>query len=335
MPKSSAVLTVCVLTLIVPTRAQAPPKPWTKDQIIRMLKGDMSPKRVETLARERGIDFQITSETETELRTAGATDSLMTTLRELVPKPPAPVIPPPEEIKPGTVKLNPRDGLKYVWIPPGTFMMGCSAGDSECALGEKPAHQVTITKGFWMGQTEVTVVAYRKFVGTTGTQMPEAPNFNGGWIDQEMPIANVSWNDATAFCGWAGGRLPTEAEWEYAARAGSTNARYGPSDEVAWYSNNSGQKAHEVAQKRPNAWNLYDTLGNVWEWVNDWYGENYYPASPERDPKGPDSGQYRVLRGGSWISVPRSVRVSDRGGDGPGGRYNFYGFRCAGEVVNP
>jgi formylglycine-generating enzyme required for sulfatase activity len=235
----------------------------------------------------------------------------------------------------GEVRINPNDGLKYVWIPPGGFQMGCSPGDSECDADEKPAHQVTITKGFWMGQTEVTVAAYRRFVESTGAQMPPAPDFNAGWDNQDMPIVNVSWDDATAFCGWAGGRLPTEAEWEYAARAGSTEARYGPIDEVAWYSTNSGQKTHEVAQKRPNAWNLYDTLGNVWEWVKDWYGENYYPASPERDPRGPDSGKLRVLRGGSWFDNPRLVRVSFRLRFYPGHGDNYRGFRCGGEVLVP
>lgn len=325
-------LILCVAVLTVELPAQAPPKPWTKDQIIRMLKGDIPPKRVETLARERGIDFPITSETETELRQAGATDALLATLRQLAPKPAAPVIPPPEQIETATVRLNPKDGLKYVWIPPGSFMMGCSQDDNECSGDEKPAHQVTITKGFWIGQTEATVVAYRKFVASTGAQMPAAPDFNAGWNYQDMPIVNVSWDDATAFCGWAGGRLPTEAEWEYAARAGSTEARYGRIDEVAWYPDNSGSKAHDVAQKRPNAWNLYDTLGNVWEWVNDWYGEKYYPASPERDPRGPDSGQGRVLRGGSWFNYPGVVRVSYRNWFYPAYRNGNLGVRCAREV---
>jgi formylglycine-generating enzyme required for sulfatase activity len=233
------------------------------------------------------------------------------------------------------VKENPKDRLKYVWIPPGTFMMGCSPGDGACGPNEKPAHQVAITKGFWMGQTEVTVKAYKRFAVSTGAQMPRVPKFSG-WNKQDMlPIEGVSWNDATAFCGWAGGRLPTEAEWEYAARAGSTEARYGRIDEVAWYSNNGGQQTHEVAQKRPNPWNLYDTLGNTWEWVNDWYGENYYPASPKRDPPGPDSGQLRVLRGGSWYNKPKDVRVSNRSRLNPAVWGYNSGVRCAREVDIP
>jgi len=235
----------------------------------------------------------------------------------------------------GTLKLNPKDGLKYVWIPPGTFMMGCSPGDNECYDYEKPPHQVTITKGFWLGQTEATVAAYRRFAGSTGARMPAAPEFNAGWNNQDMPIVNVSWDDATAFCGWAGGRLPTEAEWEYAARAGSTEARYGPIDEVAWYANNSGLKTHDVGQKRANAFGLYDMLGNVWEWVNDWDDENNYKDGPSQDPAGPASGTLHVLRGGSWDVTPRDVRVSYRGGDNPAYMYNYVGigFRCGGGSV--
>jgi formylglycine-generating enzyme required for sulfatase activity len=233
------------------------------------------------------------------------------------------------------VRENPKDGLMYVWILPGRFEMGCSPGDTECSDDERPPHQVTITKGFWLGQTEVTVGAYRRFAGSTETEMPPPPDFNAGWNNQDMPIVNVSWDDAMAFCGWAGGRLPTEAEWEYAARAGSTEARYGPIDKVAWYSKNSEHKTHEVAKKRPSPWNLYDTLGNVWEWVNDWFGENYYSASPQRDPRGPDSGRYRVLRGGSWEYNSGNVRVSDRVGNDPGGRDSDGGFRCDGKVFAP
>jgi formylglycine-generating enzyme required for sulfatase activity len=210
--------------------------------------------------------------------------------------------------------------------------MGCSPGDSECSGDEKPAHQVTLSKGFWMGQTEVTVAAYKRYATATATAMPSAPESNSGWANEQMPIVNVSWNDADGYCRWAGGRLPTEAEWEYAARAGSTEVRYGPVDDIAWYHENSGGKTHEVGQKRANAFNLFDMLGNVWEWVSDGYGEKYYEGSPGRDPQGPGSGEKRVLRGGTWYYGLSDVRASYRYGHSRGGRYYFIGFRCGREV---
>ena len=266
----------------------------------------------------------------------------------------------PPEVNPlGTVRENPKDGLKYVWIAPGKFMMGCSPGDDDCLAEEKPAHQVTITKGFWMGQTEVTVGAYKRFAAATNRQIPPEPNFigrplNPGWRDDAMPIVRVTRNEAQAYCSWAGGgRLPTEAEWEYAARAGSTGARYGDLDEIAWYADNSGRErldcvtitkdcenrlkengngTHEVGQKRANAFGLYDMLGNVWEWVNDWYDRNYYKNSPSQDPTGPANGEFHLLRGGSWVLNPKDVRVSLRNRIIPG-HFNLNdGFRCDGEV---
>jgi formylglycine-generating enzyme required for sulfatase activity len=266
--------------------------------------------------------------------------------------------------KPGEVKENPKDGLKYVWIPPGTFTMGCSPGDDNCSYlrvgsyvrvsDEQPAHKVTITEGFWMGQTEVTVGAYQRFAAATGRQMPTAPDFNAGWANQNMPIISVDWNDAQAYCQWTGGRLPTEAEWEYAARGGSTDARYGPLDEIAWYADNSGRQrldsdsiwkkdrahyakrvkengngTHEVGQKRPNGFGLYDALGNAWEWVGDWYDEKYYQNSPSSDPQGPTSGKGRVARGGSWLYNPWFLRVSNRSALTPGSRDSSGGLRCA------
>ncbi len=259
----------------------------------------------------------------------------------------------------GAVKTNPRDGLKYVWIPPGTFEMGCSPGDSECHSDEKPSHQVTISKGFWVGQTPVTVGAYKRFARSAGKTMPPEPKFmgraqNSGWNNEAMPIVDVTWDEAHDYCTWAGGRLLTEAEWEYAARGGSTEARYGPLDEVAWYADNSGQQRldsaqilkddpknymqrlkdngmHEVAQKRANGFGLYDVLGNVVEWVNDWYDQNYSQSSSSQDPSGSSSGTERVVRGGSWFDGPRSFRVSVRYSYGPGSRsYIGIGFRCVG-----
>jgi formylglycine-generating enzyme required for sulfatase activity len=234
---------------------------------------------------------------------------------------PAPAAP-PEPVKPalqaGATKVNEKDGLKYVWIPPGTFQMGCSVGDAECLDAEKPAHEVTLTKGFWMGQTPVTQDAYERVIGTNPS------HFRGG----QLPVETVNWNEAQGYCQATGMRLPTEAEWEYAARAGTTGSRYGDLDRIAWYNGNSGNATHAVGQKEANAFGLYDMLGNVWQWVADWYAE--YPAGPQRDPAGSGSGQYRLLRGGSWGNVPWGARASLRLRLEPEVRVNVIGLRCAG-----
>ena len=232
---------------------------------------------------------------------------------------PAALPPAPPAIAPGANKVNPKDGLTYVWIPPGTFRMGCSPGDNECFDNERPAHQVTITKGFRLGETPVTQQAWQRVIG----QNPS--HFKGA----SLPIETVNWDEAKAYCEAIGGRLPTEAEWEYAARAGSTGARYGNLDEIAWYSGNSGSQTHEVRRKSPNAFGLFDMLGNVWQWTEGWYGD--YQPSAHSDPSGAASGQYRALRGGSWYNDPRLARVSYRGRYAPGDRLNVIGLRCVGE----
>ena len=261
------------------------------------------------------------------------------TLEASQPLPSTKVVQPPKQPPPESkpkVKVNPIDGLKYGWIPPGSFQMGCSPGDTKCHDEEKPAHQVTITKGFWLGQTEVTVGAYKRFAEATGRQMPPEPMdygerpLNPGWGDETMPIVDVTWDDAKAYCIWVGGRLPTEAEWEYAARGGTTKACYGPLDEIAWYITNSGKRMHPVGKKRANGFGLYDTLGNVWEWMNDWYDRNYYQKSPSQDPLGPASGQFRALRGSDF-----TMRVSGRGSCHPDVRSNNLGFRCVWEIAGP
>jgi len=288
-------------------------KPLSENDLLKRLAGGMENKRLAAQVGQYGVELSLTPEIEERLRAAGANDVLVAAIRKAKPTPKAPA--------PAETKVNPKDGLTYVWIPPGTFPMGCSPGDNECETDERPAHTVTITKGFWIGQTEVTQAAYQRVVGTNPS------NFRG----DRLPVETVSWNDANAYCAAVGMRLPAEAEWEYAARAGSTASRYGGLGAIAWYDGNSGNQTHEVGSKEPNAWKLYDMLGNVWEWVADWHDEHYYSQSPSQDPRGPSSGQYRALRGGSWYLSARSTRASYRGRVVPGFRFRSYGFRCVGE----
>jgi formylglycine-generating enzyme required for sulfatase activity len=199
--------------------------------------------------------------------------------------------------------------------------MGCSPG-GECNEIEKPAHSVTISKGFWIGQTPVTQAAYQRVAGSNPS----------GFRGDRLPVEKVTWNEALAYCTAVGMRLPTEAEWEYAARAGSTAPHYADLDAIAWYRSNSGQQTHEVGRKQANAWKLYDMLGNVWEWTADWYG-GYYSRSPSQDPKGPTSGEYKALRGGCWNDVAGDVRVSNRANYSPSNRIIYFGFRCCGEEL--
>jgi formylglycine-generating enzyme required for sulfatase activity len=245
-------------------------------------------------------------------------------------KPKTPVTPPakPAPKKPASiptvqtgtrVKTNPEDGLEYVWIPPGSFSMGCSAADQLCANDERPAHQVTLTKGFWLGKTEVPQAAFQRVIGRN-------PSQNKG---PDLPVDSVPWPLANAFCKTAGMRLPTEAEWEYAARGGIAEARYGGLAEIAWYFANSDGKSHPVAQKQPNPYGLYDMLGNLQEWTADWFGP--YTAASATDPHGPAEGQQRIVRGGYWGARMVGIRASHRVSRVAHARGEFIGVRCAGD----
>ena len=223
------------------------------------------------------------------------------------------------------------NGIEFVTIPAGRFMMGCSPGDSRCDKDEEPRHEVTITRSFELGKHEVTQGHWIKVMGTNPS------SFKG---DEHLPVECVSWNDARNFIAKLNAlndgyryRLPTEAEWEYAARGGTTGAYYGSLDSIAWYNEIGGRKTHPVGQKQPNGHSLFDMSGNVWEWCEDWYDENYYAKSPAADPKGPSSGEYRVLRGGCWLNNPRHMRVSNRVRHAPGVFYYLFGFRlCRDEL---
>jgi len=261
------------------------------------------------------------------------------------------------------VKINPQDQQKYVWVSPGAFQMGCSPGDEDCRADEKPSHTVKIDRGFWIGQTVVTVAAWKRYRQSAGLPpLPSSDNIGRNQIneanpDDSIPVVFVTWNEARNFCGWAGLRLPTEAEWEYAARAGTTTARYGELDRIAWYGDNSGDRRidtaalvssmdtktydrrlfengnvlHPVAQKSPNGFGLYDMLGNVKQWTADWYDERAYENAESDDPHGAPSGRAKVLRGATFGDNPQQMRVSIRDKNGVGGRLGSTGFRCAGD----
>ena len=214
------------------------------------------------------------------------------------------------------------DGMEFAWVPAGEFRMGSTGAE---AFGwESPVTRVRISRGFWLGKHEVTQAEWQAVMGTNPSGFDECgPN---------CPVEQVSWEDAQAFIrqlnGRAGGsryRLPTEAEWEHAARAGTVGDRYAPNlDAIAWYRDNSGDRTQPVGRKAPNAWGLHDMLGNVFEWVQDWYGG--YPGGAVTDPGGPGSGSFRVFRGGSWNDNPWLCRASFRI-DKPGKRFRDLGFR--------
>jgi sulfatase modifying factor 1 len=231
-------------------------------------------------------------------------------------------------------RTSPTDGLRYVWIPPGEFWMGATSGDSEAEPGEKPRHRVRITKGFWLSETPVTIAACKQFL----TEQPgwNVPDFNQGWSKEDHPAVNVTWAEAQAFCNWTGGRLPTEAEWEYAARGGKDGLQYPLGNEItpehANYSDSKWKGTSPVRSYPPNGWGLYDMAGNVWNWVADWYDKDYYSTLPSKktadDPRGSQFGTLRVLRGGSFDDGPKYLRASYRNWFGPGSRYFSFGFRC-------
>ena len=214
------------------------------------------------------------------------------------------IVPPPSAPRAGDTRINAKDGLTYVWIPADSFTMGCSPGDTQCRDGEKPPHAERIANGFWLGQTEVTQTAWTKVEGSNPS------HFKG----DRLPVETVDWGQAVDYCNSIGGRLPTEKEWEYAARGGTTGERYGSLGAVAWHAGNSGKTTHPVGLKQANAFGLYDMLGNVWEWTSD-------DNEPGR----------KALRGGAWSFDSDYVRVSSRLWAVHTVLSEDIGFRCAGE----
>jgi formylglycine-generating enzyme required for sulfatase activity len=213
--------------------------------------------------------------------------------------------------------------MEFVRIPAGSFLMGCTPGDRECYDDEKPAHPVRIPQPFEIGRYEVTQAQWETLMGSN-------PSLHRG---PDLPVESVTWEDVSRFLERLNRRgdgyhyrLPTEAEWEYAARAGSGAP---PNlDAAVWYDANSEGHIHPVGTRQPNAWGLYDMLGNAWEWCSDWAREPYHRLRPLPDPVGPDAGQCRIIRGGSWGDSYRTSRVSLRHWVLGATRSGRLGLRC-------
>jgi len=231
------------------------------------------------------------------------------------------------------------DGRGFVPIRAGEFLMGADNGNTD----ERPVHRVRITRDFEMAKFEVTQAQWAAVMGSAHGRTPltappsgevspgrDPSHFKGS----RLPVESVSWNDVQRFLQTLNARdskheyrLPTEAEWEYACRAGTTGDFPGDLEAMAWYEKTSEGQTHTVGQKQPNAWGLYDMLGNVWEWVQDAYAFDFYDARLTSDPKGPAAGSYRVYRGGCWHKSPAYCRSAVRGFDFPGQRDYSVGFR--------
>lgn len=271
------------------------------------------------------------------------------------------------------LRTNPVDGADMVFIPSGEFVMGSDPEEidrvwdrfgwddqeKQFTKAEQPSHRVRVD-GFWMYRNLVTVAQYRRFCDATGGPMPEAPSY--GWVASH-PMANVSWEDAKAYCSWAGGRLPHEAEWEYAARGGNTGIGGRPRTVFVWgdalptipvgnladetfmdsgYYDNPNFDAFvgyvdgfatvsPVGSFPPNGFGLHDMAGNVLEWCEDWFAEDYYRSAPTENPRGPVSGESRVLRGGAFDTIPTITRIARRLRNDPSVRHEEKGFRCVQE----
>jgi formylglycine-generating enzyme required for sulfatase activity/subtilisin-like proprotein convertase family protein len=232
--------------------------------------------------------------------------------------------------------------IEFVLIPPGSFQMGCSASQQyACFSGESPVHTVTLTNAFYMGRYEVTQAQWQATMGSNPSSFQSASTQVPAAQVPNRPVESVSWNTIQGFLTQTGMRLPTEAEWEYAYRAGTTTAFHGFTGylsgtnydnllgNIAWFSSNSNSQTRPVGGKLGNGYGLHDMSGNVWEWVNDWYSSSYYSSSPQNNPPGPTTGTTRVVRGGGWFNSSYFCRASYRATDAPTDTDIGFGFRVA------
>jgi len=221
-------------------------------------------------------------------------------------------------------------GMEFVWVPAGCFQMGCGSRDGDCDSDEKPVHEVCLG-GYWMAKYEVTQGQWKRVMGNNPSYFKKGDDY---------PVEEVSWDDAKEFIrklnGMAGAsyqfRLPSEAEWEYAARSGGKAEKFSGGinvDAVAWYGSNSGSSTHAVGTKSANGLGIYDMSGNVWEWCEDIYASDAYGKHQRDNPIYKSGGPNRVVRGGCWSYVPAGVRCAGRSYGDPAGRGNDLGVRLA------
>jgi formylglycine-generating enzyme required for sulfatase activity len=321
--------------------------------IEELLKSGVTPKRVAQLVSERGVNFAMSGAINERLKNAGADVNVLVEVGKAADKyvstkptpeqgkaeptqpkpmetkkPPEPKVvtaPPPPPPPPAQ---SSRDGAEMVSVPAGQFWMGSDHGDAD----EKPRRRVYLD-AFRIDKYEVTNALYRRFMDASGRAAPQYWN-DSKWNEPNQPVVGVDWNDASVYCAWAGKRLPTEAEWEKAARG--TDGRKYPWGEQ-WDSSRVNSDESNLGKtvavgsypSGVSPYGAHDMAGNVREWVADWYADSYYQRAPDRNPKGPESGQYRVLRGGSWDGDPWFLRSSFRGRGVPTYRFHFIGVRCA------
>ena len=333
--------------------------PYTKNLILKMKTPNL---KIENVFKEvRKAVKQETNNRQIPWDSSSLTDEFIFAKSEDIQ-----IIKPEPIIEVESLKEKPDKDDDYIvpdnmiLVKGGTLKMGDSHWDGIGDNDEKPKHRVLIND-FFISKYEVTHKEYIRFLNS------KEVNSDGSYIAEELidmddedcaisyknnsfyfkgskfansentPVVEVTWFGAEAYCEWADGRLPTEAEWEYAARGGnkSKGFKYSGSNninKVAWFYKNFGCKTHKVGTKKPNELGVYDMSGNVWEWCSDWYDSNYYSKSPKNSPQGPTSGKYRVLRGGSWGNGSVSCRVADRDRNNPDSSDYRYGFRLAKSV---
>lgn len=272
----------------------------------------------------------------------------------------------------GAVFSETNTEMEFIFVKGGCYEMGDTFHGKEGkapsyhpiyledyvpATYDEPAHEVCVSD-FYLGKHEVTNRQYRRFALETGGHLPEWDEkespyniYTGGnehyaimgdaLTADDHPVVGISWHDAVAFTEWLSGKtgrtfqLPTEGQWEFAARGGGKKEKWAGTNDLsllskyAWFALNANGKTQAVGKKLPNGLGFYDMSGNVWEWCQDWYGDRYYGSSPRNNPQGPPAGTMRVLRGGSWIGIPATVRTTNREWGYPSSRTSVYGFRVA------